>query len=430
MWSPIGLTLSILVGLKWVWNFRNRSGPFFLGSIGILVLAIVLLFTVPVKGVRLFAKRLVAFSIDFLLFGSITIGVMTLLFETRAVKPSALTAMVILWTWILSLVLLDWRFAGTPGKRIMGLRLRTTSSESPSLVGCLARNLLTFVVPLCLSGYILSILTLSTWKAAVEWSVAIALLSLVPLSIAFSGGQSLPDLLLRLTVLPQRAAAPQFPAALCRRRWFFLILTSVLIGVIYGFMPSLKDVASRRENQAAFPTHLIHAGETEARIASSLWSHMAGGVLGPEFIQNVAAYSSFGDLPANPREGDEKGASACLASFNQSYLTVRVQIDPGAPAVTADSTFTSMLNMMDHFVGRPAFLVLEVSRRKSLGAFDLELSEDYVVCLRGSDKSPENSIVALGRSISTTSSFNAVAWLFLGELGKYSYAEKCPVYPW
>lgn len=132
--------------------------------------------------------------------------------------------MAILWIWIFLLVVLDWRFAGTPGKKMMGLRLRTTSSKGPSLVGCLARNLLTFVVPLCFSGYILSIVTVLTWKESVKWSVAIALLSLVPLSIAFSGGQSLPDLLLRLTVLPERAAAAQFPTVLKRRTWFFLVL--------------------------------------------------------------------------------------------------------------------------------------------------------------------------------------------------------------
>ena len=426
MWSPVGLTISVLLGLGALWNFRSRSGPLFFGSVGLAVLAIVLLYTVSFKGVRLLAKRLIAFSIDFLLFGLTTIGLMTVLFETWAVRPSALTAMAILWIWILSLVLLDWRFAGTPGKRIMGLRLKTTGYKRPSFLGCLARNLLTFVVPLCLSGYILSILTFSRWKQSVEWSVAIALLSLVPLSIAFSGGQSLPDLILRLTVLPERAAAAQFSAVLDKRRWLFLTLASVLMGVIYGFMPGLLEAVVKGN----LPGQQIYAGEREARISSTLWPHMAGGVLGPEFIQDVAVYSTFGDLPARPGEGREKAASACLASFEQSYLTVRVQIDPGAPAISADSIFASMLNIMDHFVGRPAFVALEVSKRKSLGVFDMDFPEDYVFCLTGSDKSPENNLVSMRRSIYAGSSFNAIAWLFLGDLGKYSYAEKCPVYPW
>jgi hypothetical protein len=41
----------------------------------LLALAVAILFTVPIKGIRLLARRLVAFILDFVLFGLTTIGV-------------------------------------------------------------------------------------------------------------------------------------------------------------------------------------------------------------------------------------------------------------------------------------------------------------------------------------------------------------------
>ncbi len=89
-----------------------------------------------------------------------------------------------------------------------------------------------------------------------------------------------------------------------------------------------------------------------------------------------------------------------------------------------------MVNTTNHFVGRPGLLVLEVSIRRSFGVFDLGLPEDYILCLAGSDAAPENNFASASRTVSLRGSLNALAWLFLGDLGKYSYVEKVPVYPW
>lgn len=75
-------------------------------------------------------------------------------------------------------------------------------------------------------------------------------------------------------------------------------------------------------------------------------------------------------------------------------------------------------------------MVIELSSRRSLGVFSLELPEDYVICFAGSDAAPENNLAGVSRTVSVQGSLNALAWLFLGDLGKYSYVEKVPVYPW
>src|SRR5439155_759424 len=120
--------------------------------------------------------------------------------EATIIRPSAVTSMAIVWCWVLLFVLLDWAFAGTPGKKIMGLRLKGKRTDGPSPLSCLARNLLSLVVPLSIAGRVLSIVTVSKAGESAEWAIAVAVLSFCPLSIVFFGGQSLPDFLLGISV--------------------------------------------------------------------------------------------------------------------------------------------------------------------------------------------------------------------------------------
>jgi len=107
-------------------DLRNwyRSGPYFFRGLALAVLATVILFTVPIKSIRLFPRRLVAFVIDLLLFSVGTIGLVSLLFEVGTVKPSALTSMAIVWMWVLLFVVSDWAFTGTHADSV-GAKIKT-----------------------------------------------------------------------------------------------------------------------------------------------------------------------------------------------------------------------------------------------------------------------------------------------------------------
>lgn len=432
-WKPTGLILSVLSGISSFREFRHRSGPYFFRGLAFSALAIAILFTVPVKSVRLFARRLVAFVIDLLLLGVGTIGCVSLLFEATIIRPSAVTSMAIVWSWVLLFVLLDWAFAGTPGKKIMGFRLKGKRTEGPSLLSCLARNLLSLVVPLTMAGSILSIVTLSKAGASAEWAIAVAILSFCPLSIIFSGGQSLPDLLVGITVLPKRSYEGQSPATLNRRNWLFLVLTSLLTGAAYGFTPSMESGFEGGEPH--FPVRQVEvSGEAEAQMASALWPYLQARMVDPgDFLRDVRVYSAAGDFPGPAgQELDPQAAADCQQSFKarRTYKIVRMQIGPGVPSIVVSRLVANMVNTTNRFVGRPGFLVLEVSIRRSFGVFDLELPEDYILCLAGSDAAPENNFASASRTVSVQGSLNTLAWLFLGDLGRYSYVEKVPVYPW
>jgi hypothetical protein len=427
-WKPIGLILSILSGIGSFREFRHRSGPYFFRSLALSALAIAILFTVPIESARLFARRVVAFLIDLLLFGLGTIGLVSLLFEVGVVRPSAVASMVIAWSWVLLFVLLDWAFAGTPGKKIMGLRLKGARTEGPALLGCLARNLLTFVVPLSLAGRILSIVTQSKAAQSAEWAIAVTILSFCPLSIVFLHGQSLPDLLVGITVLPKRSHEGQPSALRSKRNWLFLVLTSLLTGAAYGFTPSMDSGFGK---QPQFPIREFRvSAQAEAQMAAGLWPYIQAGVA-EELLRDVRVYSIIGDLPGRAGEEPLVG-TPCQQSYKakRSYKIVRMQIDPAAPTIVVTFLYANMLRTTDRFGGRPGVMVIELSSRRSFGVFSLELPEDYVICFAGSGTAPENNLAAVSRTVSVQGSLNALAWLFLGDLGNYSYVEKVPVYPW
>jgi hypothetical protein len=313
----------------------------------------------------------------------------------------------------------------------MGLRLKGVRTEGATLLGCLARNLLTFVVPLSLAGRILSIVTLSKAVAATEWASAAAILSFCPLSIVFFHGQSLPDLFVGIVVLPKKSHEDQSSGMLSGKSWLLLALASLLVGTGYGFTPSM-DSGLFQGNQPQFPIREFHvSSQAEARMAAGLWPYIQAG-LPEESLHDVRVYSVVGDLPG-PAGQQLQAGSPCQEAYKarRSYKIIRLQIDPATPTVFVASLFANMLRTTDRFVGRPGLMVIEVSSRRSFGVFNLELPEDYVFCFAGSDKAPESPILAgASRSVHTDGSFNELAWLFFGNLGPYSYVENVPLYPW
>lgn len=437
-WKPIGLTISILFAKGSFLEYKHRTGPYFIRSLAFAVLAAAILLTVPsLKPVRLFfARRVVAFVIDLLLFALGTTGLFSLLFESGIVRPSAVTSMAIVWSWVLLFILLDWAFAGTPGKQIMGLRLKSVRSESSAkfLFDCLARNLLTFVVPLCVAGSVLSIWTLSKTVISTTWATAAAVLSFFPLSIVFFDGQSIPDILAGIAVRPKGSHEAQpSPSLRSLKKWLLLLLASLLVGAAWGFTPSI-DSGSFTGNQPKFPTNFYYvSSEEEIRAASALWPYVQAGIA-EGVLRDVRISSAVGKLPGSV-ETDPEAGIPCQEAYRakQSYKIIRLQIDPATPIIVVPSLLTNMFHATDRFVGRPAFMVVKIAKRNSFGIFNLELSEDYVFCFAGTDKAPEGpNLAGVFRNVSPSASFNELAWLFLGKhLDTYAdVVEHVPVYPW
>ncbi len=333
----------------------------------------------------------------------------------------------IVWAWILLFVLFDWGFAGTPGKLLFGLRLRSRGEGHPSFITCVARDLVILVVSVIGPGRILMIPTATTLGAFAQWCIALALFSFFPLSIAFSGRQSLPDLFLGTVVLTKRSSTNQYPTRLHKWGWLALVVASLMIGVIFAAAPSLPIL----EKMAPTPPiiDVQKSGEREARIAEGLRGFLRPDFPGAEdYLRDVRVFSVVGELPTGG--GEISAPLACQESFRstRSYQIVREQISGSAPTIAKTIFFENLIHSSDMYVKRPAFLVFEVASRDSFGVFNIEFSENHVFCLMDSDGKPQNLLVGLSRTFSIPASISEPTALLLGYLDSYSQVENVPIW--
>jgi uncharacterized RDD family membrane protein YckC len=131
-----------------VWSL----GKFIVGagnlSYPVLGFAAVSLFGLLVPGgaPRLFALRAFAFAIDGLFLGILTVAFLPFLYEADAGGPSEFAITCVVWLWFVYFAFFDWRFRGTPGKRMLGLRVLVRGAKFGFLKQLL-RAFLTLLLP-------------------------------------------------------------------------------------------------------------------------------------------------------------------------------------------------------------------------------------------------------------------------------------------
>lgn len=435
IWKPVGLVLSVISAFAGIKEFHHQTGPFIYIGSALLALAVAILFTIPKESIHILAKRLVAFAIDLVLLSVFTIGATFLLFKFQIVRASAIVSAGVVWTWVLYFVILEWRFEGTPGMHILRLRLTASGNENITLLKCVARNLLLLVVPVIASGNILKALWLSRLGAFAKWSVGISILSLIPLSIAFCGGQSFPDLLLRIAVRPRRATSRD--AARCSKlRTLMTVVATLVTGAIFGLASSTAYGRFTLGRAPPIPslTEFRTSGPTEAQVAEALRAHLNGGILAPDvfstdtYLQELRVFSAAGTLPSITEDTALPAACQNLRSGQKRYQIVRAQISPETPTLVELVLMGDLAKNASLYAKRPSFLVLEILHRRSLGIFNMEGSEHYTYCLTDSEGDPVDSMVNVQGSIGFMSSLSEIAILMLGDLDTYSKMEKLPIW--
>lgn len=433
IWKPIGLILSAVSFIVSVKEFHHRSGRFFPGSVLLLAVSVGLLYTIPSKSIRLLATRFVAFVLDLSVLSLFTYAIGDLLFRYHVVTPSGVLSLVSMWAWFLVFVLFDWRFHGTPGKLLTGLRLKHREMGKLDFVRCLLRSLLILIVPITIAGRITGILTYSKTVSFVLWSVALTLLSFLPISMAMSGGQSVVDLLLKIYVLPKRSTSKTYPASLDRRKWLTLVFASLTFGIILAHT-SFPGLGGRKIvfQQPSFPERqVIYSGEMETRTAAALRAHMLKDPISVDpAIEDFKVYSVLGQLPSDV-EDQTPATHECMNAFKtkNQYQIIHAKIDRESSIVLKTILLQNLIDLSKLYSGRPGYLVFEVVNRQTFGAFDIEPSEDFIYCLTGTDKQPESTLVGGQASIAILYSLQMPSLLILADLERYAAIEKVPVWP-
>jgi len=360
-----------------------------------------------------------SFVVDLAVLTLLTYAILDLLYKAWIIAPSAVVLTVVVWVWFFYFMLFDWRCGGTPGKLIVGLRLKDAGTGTSGFVRCLLRSLVTLLVPITIAGRI-SAITASKTATFVLWSVALALLAFQPLSIAVSGGQSVPDLLLGTNVLPA-GAGPRDPARLNLKGWLLLVSASLLAGIVltYSGIPGLgrrfADIFS--PDRPGVQTR--NSGEMEIREAAALRMLVLKDIPDARdlVLEDFRIYSALGDLPATPRDLNSDELS-CANSYrlNKRYAIVYARINPETPTFVQALLFRDLVSLVDKYSDRPGYLVLETVSRQHFGIFDLERVDDLVFCVTETNARSLGDMVGLNASISPLYSLQYPSLLVLADL--------------
>lgn len=191
LWEEFSRPWNLLIGFasivcslsQFFVGFGNLSYPM-LGFAAISLFALL----VPKGAPRLFAMRTFAFAIDILLLAFLTIVALTFYPEVQG-RPSEFVIRCVVWLWFIYFLFFDWRFKGTPGKRMLGLRLVSQKSKN-DFVEVLLRTVLTLLVPLIGGIWIGSLFTHSISRIGfAAWVlVQTSFLLAIPYSVLVLGG--------------------------------------------------------------------------------------------------------------------------------------------------------------------------------------------------------------------------------------------------
>lgn len=146
--SPFAELIALVSGLCWLYHFIIGMGSLSYPLLGFAAVSLFALL-VPEGAPRLFALRTFAFAIDALFLGILTIAILPFSYQVPG-RPSEFIITCVVWLWFIYFVLFDWWFHGTPGKRMLGLKLVARGvklSSFKSLLVTLLRTFLTLFLP-------------------------------------------------------------------------------------------------------------------------------------------------------------------------------------------------------------------------------------------------------------------------------------------
>jgi len=222
--SPFAVPIAVVFGASSLYQFIIGWGTLSYPVLGFAAVSLLALL-VPEGAPRLFAMRTFAFAMDILLLGVLTVAILPA-YQGRG-GPSEFTITFVVWLWLIYFVFFDWQFHGTPGKRMLGLRLVVQRAKFNLLTVSL-RTFLTLFVPVVggvLVGNLFTTRVSRIGFAAAYWVRGTFLLA-IPVSILVLGGnRGFADRVMRTEVRLGRRTARSSHRNVTLRSW---VLASTL----------------------------------------------------------------------------------------------------------------------------------------------------------------------------------------------------------
>src|SRR6266446_5093149 len=207
MWKPYARVIWAISIPTVVYTFIINTGSFTLIVVGLIALACFLMFAPPLAGTYLLGLRVLALLVDLLLVSFASFIVWTAHSEFQ-MDHQGQVLMVTLWVTFLYFVLFDWRFKGTLGKKLCGLRVVPTGSSKIDFCKSFLRVFATFILPVMCGSYLQEKIVgddSSRIRFFLGNGLGDAVIFFIPMSIIFFGGnQSIVDKILGASVQRRR----------------------------------------------------------------------------------------------------------------------------------------------------------------------------------------------------------------------------------
>ncbi len=382
--------------------FIKSTGDFTLPLVGLIALTCFLSFSPryapPIAGIQLLGRRMLALLTDFLL---ISIGSFFALFLLQSKDYLEQLVMLVVWMAFLYFVLLDWRFNGTLGKKLCGLKVVGIKKTEGSFCKSFIRVFLSLPLPIICCGLLRDIL-IGDGSSRLRFFLGEAFgefaLYFVPMSIMFLGGnQSIADKIVGVSVQqkwqridsnPPKPRPGTWMMLFCSTFiWAFLLSALTYIGVGKLAITGLPKQPPAKDFQQVETI-------TDSKMTAPLWAYLPMGLREPTSV--VRKIELFTASP-NPFTFRAEDSHVAIPLNPEQYLKelkkvrfVRVTLAPYMSAVTKMIIVQNFLALgkLSTTTQRPSFALLQLGSEQKYGLFSIGAQENVLICWMGTDTNP------------------------------------------
>ena len=402
-WKPYKRVIWAISTATTLFIFAEYSGDFTFSILGLIGLTSFLSFSPqfapPIVGIQLLGRRAFALVTDVLL---ISIGSFFLLFRLQSKAYLGPLLMLVVWSTFSYIVFCDWRFGGTLGKRLWGLKVAGKENTEISFCKSFIRTFLTLPLPIILGGFFRDKLMgeVVSWpRFIVGEGLAGVIIYSIPMSIMFLGGtQSIADKVVGAQIKRKRQRMDADRRKIKPSSWVLLSCSTFAWGFLLASFayPGIGKIAiTGLPKSPPAKDFQKDAFITAPVTAAQLWLYLPMNIKEPtSVIRKIELFEASPNPftlssrythiipPLNP--------DAALRQLHPPIRYIRVSLAPYVFTTTRMIIIDNLFALGERVPSkeRPNFALLQFGSDQKYGLFSLTTEENILLCFMGSDARP------------------------------------------
>jgi uncharacterized RDD family membrane protein YckC len=402
IWKPYKRVIWVTSTATGIYTFVKNAGDFTFPLLGLIALTGFLSFSPrlapPIAGIQLLGRRTLALITDVLLISAVSFVSLFLLQSKDYLGP---LLMLVVWATFLYIVFCDWRFNGTLGKQVWGLKVVSTRNTGISFCKSFIRAFLTFPLPIISGGLLRDILMgdgNSQLRFVLGEGFAEVAIYFIPMSIMFfGGGQSIADKIVGVSVQRKWQHIDANPSSTRPSTWALLVCSTfawafLLAALAYTGVGKIAITGLPKQP----PAKNFQQVETitDPKTIAQLWAYLPMNLREPTSVIRKIELFAASPSPFTFRSKDSHtvpplNPDEYLKQLNQVRF-VRVSLAPYMFTVTKMRIVHNFLALgeWNKTTLRPSFALLQFGSDQKYGLFSISSQENILICWMGSDANP------------------------------------------